>query len=123
MSIPTLPCPLISVVVLNYNGARWTPRCLDSLKAQTIFPQLEIIVADNASSALFSLTLPLSRWERGQQWLRGKIRTRVRTSPPVRRILPLPAGEGRGEGERSQRILQDWIHQSGFGTILSPSFP
>src|SRR5262245_52841758 len=40
----------ISVVVLNYNGARWIERCLASLKAQTIFPQIEVIVADNIST-------------------------------------------------------------------------
>lgn len=41
--------PLISVIILNYNGAPWLERCLSSLKDQTIFEQLEIIVADNAS--------------------------------------------------------------------------
>ena len=41
---------LLSVVVLNYNGARWLQRCLDSLRAQSIFDQLEVIVADNVSS-------------------------------------------------------------------------
>lgn len=41
--------PLISVIILNYNGAPWLERCLSSLRDQTIFEQLEIIVADNAS--------------------------------------------------------------------------
>jgi N-acetylglucosaminyl-diphospho-decaprenol L-rhamnosyltransferase len=41
--------PGMTVVVLNYNGARWLERCLASLKTQTIFDRLEIIVADNAS--------------------------------------------------------------------------
>jgi GT2 family glycosyltransferase len=45
-----LPRPLISVVVLNYNGARWLERCLNSLRAQTIFDQIEVILADNLSS-------------------------------------------------------------------------
>jgi len=40
---------LVSVIVLNYNGARWLERCLESLRAQTIFDQLEVIVADNLS--------------------------------------------------------------------------
>jgi GT2 family glycosyltransferase len=40
---------LVSVIVLNYNGARWLERCLSSLRTQTIFDQLEVIVADNAS--------------------------------------------------------------------------
>jgi GT2 family glycosyltransferase len=41
---------LVSVIVLNYNGARWVERCLESLRAQTIFEQIEIILADNLSS-------------------------------------------------------------------------
>ena len=41
--------PLLSVIILNYNGAAWLGRCLDSLRHQTLFDQLEIIVADNAS--------------------------------------------------------------------------
>jgi GT2 family glycosyltransferase len=42
--------PLVSVIVLNYNGARWLERCLNSLRAQTIFGQVEVIVADNVST-------------------------------------------------------------------------
>jgi len=42
--------PLVSVIVLNYNGARWLDRCLNSLRTQTIFDQVEVIVADNVSS-------------------------------------------------------------------------
>jgi GT2 family glycosyltransferase len=42
--------PLISVVILNYNGAKWIERCLDSLRKQTIFSQIEVIVADNLST-------------------------------------------------------------------------
>ena len=45
----TPPPPLVTVVVLNYNGATWLPRCLESLRAQTLFDRLQIIVADNAS--------------------------------------------------------------------------
>ena len=41
---------LLSVIVLNYNGARWLERCLNSLRAQTIFEQMEVILADNLSS-------------------------------------------------------------------------
>lgn len=41
--------PLATIVILNYNGQRWLKRCLDSLRQQTIFRQLEIIVADNSS--------------------------------------------------------------------------
>lgn len=41
--------PLVSVIVINWNGARHLPACLDALRAQT-YPRLEIIVADNAST-------------------------------------------------------------------------
>jgi GT2 family glycosyltransferase len=47
---PTSPPPRLSVIVLNYNGANWLKRCLDSLRAQTIFDQLQVILADNAST-------------------------------------------------------------------------
>jgi GT2 family glycosyltransferase len=41
--------PLISVVVLNWNGERVIQTCLESLRAQTYRP-LEILVVDNAST-------------------------------------------------------------------------
>jgi GT2 family glycosyltransferase len=41
---------LITVIVLNYNGARWLERCLNSLRTQSVFHEIEVIVADNASS-------------------------------------------------------------------------
>ena len=41
--------PLVSVIVLNFNGAAILPRCLDHLLAQTHAPR-EILVVDNASS-------------------------------------------------------------------------
>lgn len=41
--------PVISVILVNWNAAKWIPRCVESLKQQTIFPRLEIIFADNAS--------------------------------------------------------------------------
>ena len=40
---------LFSVVIPNWNGARYLPTCLDSLRRQT-YPALEVIVADNASA-------------------------------------------------------------------------
>jgi N-acetylglucosaminyl-diphospho-decaprenol L-rhamnosyltransferase len=40
----------VSIVILNYNGKTWLKRCLESLYKQTIFKNLEIIVADNAST-------------------------------------------------------------------------
>lgn len=46
---PESELPLVSVIVINWNGARHLPTCLDALRAQT-YPRLEIIVADNAST-------------------------------------------------------------------------
>lgn len=41
--------PLFSVIIPNWNGAKFLPTCLDALARQT-YPHLEIIIADNASS-------------------------------------------------------------------------
>jgi GT2 family glycosyltransferase len=41
--------PLVSVIVVCHNDGKWLPRCLESLRAQTIFDRVEIIIADNAS--------------------------------------------------------------------------
>jgi GT2 family glycosyltransferase len=43
------PVPEVSVVVLNYNGAGWIERCLESLESQSWFGRIEVIVADNGS--------------------------------------------------------------------------
>jgi len=40
---------LVSIVIVNYNGAHWLPRCLESLHAQT-YADVEIVLVDNASS-------------------------------------------------------------------------
>jgi GT2 family glycosyltransferase len=40
---------LVSVVIVNYNCKAWVPRCLESLRKQTIYDRIEIIFADNIS--------------------------------------------------------------------------
>ena len=40
----------ISVIVLNYNGMTWLPRCFNSLEKQTIARRLEVILTDNKSA-------------------------------------------------------------------------
>lgn len=50
LSFPSGRRPRISVVVLNYNGKQWLPRCYDSLAAQTIFSEIEVILTDNNST-------------------------------------------------------------------------
>ena len=42
--------PAASIIVLNRNGAGWLPKCFESIKKQTILPQLETILVDNDSS-------------------------------------------------------------------------
>jgi GT2 family glycosyltransferase len=42
--------PLVSIVVLNCNGAGWLPKCFGSIKAQTIIGQIETVMVDNDSS-------------------------------------------------------------------------
>jgi GT2 family glycosyltransferase len=41
--------PLISIVIVNWNGRKWLNRCLTTLSSQT-YRNIEIIVVDNAST-------------------------------------------------------------------------
>src|SRR6266849_3832661 len=41
--------PLVSIVVVTWNSARFLPRCIAGIRAQTYEP-IEVIVVDNASS-------------------------------------------------------------------------
>lgn len=45
---PPATGPLLSIIIPNWNGARFLPTCLDSLARQTA-PPLEVIVVDNGS--------------------------------------------------------------------------
>jgi len=42
--------PLVSIVVLNCNGAGWLPKCFESIKAQTIISRIETVMVDNNST-------------------------------------------------------------------------
>jgi N-acetylglucosaminyl-diphospho-decaprenol L-rhamnosyltransferase len=42
--------PAVSVIVVNYNGARWLPGCLDAIAAQAGAPSFETLVVDNGST-------------------------------------------------------------------------
>ena len=57
MSEPTVqrfgrndPNPLVSIIVLNYNGEKWLKRCFETIRAQTVIEQIEFIFADNQST-------------------------------------------------------------------------
>lgn len=41
--------PIVSVIIVNWNGERWLPKCLDALRAQT-FRDFETILVDNNST-------------------------------------------------------------------------
>jgi N-acetylglucosaminyl-diphospho-decaprenol L-rhamnosyltransferase len=69
VSRPPGTAPLISVIVLNYNGAPWLERCLDSLRHQTLARGLEVIVADNASPDRSDLLAA----ELMQNWPNGRV--------------------------------------------------
>src|SRR5438270_8911352 len=47
--IPLHPDPWVSILIVCHNDGRWLPRCLESVRGQTIFNRTEIIIADNAS--------------------------------------------------------------------------
>lgn len=42
--------PLVSIIVLNCNGANWLPKCFGSVKTQTILSQTEMVMVDNNST-------------------------------------------------------------------------
>ena len=46
----TSPAPLVSVVVVNYNCKKWLDRFFPSIRAQTIFDRVEVILVDNTST-------------------------------------------------------------------------
>lgn len=72
-AVPLAP-PAISVIIINYNGARWLERGLASLEKQTIAGRLEIIVVDNDSadhSARMAANL-IRDWNHGYVLQNGK---------------------------------------------------
>ena len=65
--------PLLSIIIPNWNGARFLPTCLDSLARQT-YPNIETIVVDNAST--------------------DDSRDLLQSRYPQVRLLPLPENRG-----------------------------
>jgi GT2 family glycosyltransferase/glycosyltransferase involved in cell wall biosynthesis len=49
-AIASMPVPRVSVVVLAYNNLEFTRACLHSIEAESRWPNLEVIVVDNAST-------------------------------------------------------------------------
>lgn len=50
MHEPTNTPVKVSVIIVNYNAEYWMQRCFESLATQTIFPEMQVIVVDNAST-------------------------------------------------------------------------
>lgn len=53
-----MPNPVVSVVISNKNGVQWLPRCLESVRRQTIADRIEVILVDNVST---DESVPLAR--------------------------------------------------------------
>jgi GT2 family glycosyltransferase/glycosyltransferase involved in cell wall biosynthesis len=62
-AIASMRVPRVSVIVLAFNNLELTKACLDSIEAQSHWPNLEIIVVDNASND--GTPEFLRDWERG----------------------------------------------------------
>src|ERR1700730_3819819 len=43
------PRPSVTVIILTWNGLKYTKRCLETLISNTGFPRYAIVVADNGS--------------------------------------------------------------------------
>lgn len=41
--------PWVSVVVVSHNDGAWLPRCIESIRQQTVFDRLEVILVDDGS--------------------------------------------------------------------------
>lgn len=50
MKFPGEDRPLISIISVNFNGRKWLDRFFSSLREQTIFNRIEIILVDNSST-------------------------------------------------------------------------
>ncbi len=74
--------PVLSTLVLNYRSPRDTRRCVDSLRAQTVTNDLEILVIDNKSD------------DESIQWLRNSFRDMT----PQVRIIEHNENIGYGQG-------------------------
>ncbi|GAA4999767.1 glycosyltransferase [Pseudoluteimonas lycopersici] len=62
-AIASMPVPRVSVIVLAFNNLELTRACLDSIEAHSHWPNLEVIVVDNASSD--GTREFLREWEQG----------------------------------------------------------
>jgi len=47
--VQTIMFPQVSIIILSYNHADMTIQCLESIRLRSFYPEIEIIVVDNAS--------------------------------------------------------------------------
>lgn len=83
--------PRLSIVILNYDGRRWLPACLDAVAAQRDAPVFETILVDNHS--------------------RDGSAELVRTSYPAVRVLETRANLGFAGGNNAgaRAAAGDWL--------------
>ncbi len=94
--------PSISIVVVNWNGFRWLPACLKSLRAQIHLPH-EIFVVDNGST--------------------DESRTWLNTQPGVTTIInSTNVGYCGGANRGIVRASGEWILLLNHDVILDPNY-
>jgi N-acetylglucosaminyl-diphospho-decaprenol L-rhamnosyltransferase len=96
--------PAISVIILNYNGRKWLPACLDALAAQRDAPAFETILVDNGSS---DGSVPF-----------------VRTTYPAVRVLETGTNLGFAEGNNAgtRQAAGAWLAFLNNDTIAEPTW-
>ena len=96
--------PLISVIILNYDGRRWLPACLDALAAQRNAPEFETLLIDNGS--------------------RDDSTSFVRTSYPRVRVVENGANLGFAGGNNAgaRHARGEWLAFLNNDTVADPSW-
>jgi len=98
-----LPEPLVSAVVLNWNGGDLVFRCLESLRRQT-HPRLEVVVVDNGS-------------------LDGSLQRLEKVKPPVRILRnPTNLGFAVAANQGIAAAEGDWVLLANLDVELEPDY-
>jgi GT2 family glycosyltransferase len=102
--------PLVSVIVLNYNGREFVEKCLRSL-AMTYYPRLQIIVVDNGST------------DSSRHWLTESFSSIFPDSPASKLILnPINVGFGAGNNLGLQHAEGKYITFLSIDTEVDPKW-
>lgn len=105
------PYPLVSVVVVNYNGRDFLDRCISSILSNT-YPHYEIIIVDNGSSD-FSLEFIQEKWG-GQTDKIRPVRLDKNYGPAKARNIGAAhaAGEYMGFLDNDTQVDTQWISRA-----------